>query len=397
MAFLPKRVFWPPKIWSCFCLLLIFVTMGKGSGISGATLVANKTLVQYHDSTCIKVVPNKLKVLEKRDLDAQVDRDLKERFSDYTYIDTDVRLIDGLTMRQELRLHKQEALASNRRLSTTFWRNFRTRWARVNSPAALLTVKVKSEPIDPLLISALDRARTSNTRLRSSTPLLSWLTNFKGEPNQKTLIGVYKHSLSSHPSAGKHLIQVLAIMRWSAKFGAKVLFVEEAKAMTSHWDLGLLAHLATMTKAGMTISKFIEVNVEILKLVLDEVDMKKVIAAGAAYRQCPDELRRLVASSQIGSRLFSSLLCMMANDEFLAEVDKIIEETLNDDISMDDVKTCFERCQKAAEKWEVDQRCPQRREISVTYRKLQLSIMIQHSNDIIRRLTNGHPDNCLDL
>ena len=339
----------------------------------------------------LKVGQSKRAAMERRDLDCQVDRELKERFAECTFVDTDVRLQDGQSMRQELRYHKLVALQEKKRLSSVFWSNFRARWVRVNSPAAQLTVKNPAEPVEPGLICALDKARTPNTKIRTPTPLISWLQASKGTPNQKTIVGLYKHPLSAHPTAGRHLQQVLAIMKWSQKFDAKRVCKEEAAAMHGHWDLGLCAHLGNMSKAGMAPQKFVEANQDIISLVLDSDDVKKVAAAGTNIRQVSDELRKLVSSGQLGARLYGTLLSGLAEKEFLAAIDEIIKDVLGDgDITEDDVKKAVERCRQAAEKWEVDQRCPQRRELEVWYRSLKLLVVVGHSNEIITAKIQSH-------
>ena len=164
--------------------------------ISGALLhapVASVTSTDViEDDVNLKMQQSKRGALERRDLDTQVDCELKERFCEYSYIDTDVRMLDCMTLRMEIRLHNFRELQERQIVTATLWNNLRAKWARVYSPESLLRVKVPGEAVDTALMSALDKARTRNTKIRSSAPLISWLCTAKTAPNQKTVVGLFR-------------------------------------------------------------------------------------------------------------------------------------------------------------------------------------------------------------
>ena len=376
----PKKPFWPPKLVGVvLALALCFEIMVKGNvgTAAGQTGVPTKK-----DEVDLKIRAARQLALERRDLDSMVDRELRERFADYTYIDTDVRQVNGETMRQDLRAAKYKTLLAKQRLSTIFWTNFRGKWARVNSPESLLTVKTASEPVDGDLMAGLDKARSSNTRLRTPALLLGWLGSSKKQPNQKTLVGLLKHSLSAHPSCGKHLQQVIAIMKYVKKWEAPTHFGDECKVMHGHWDAAMLAQASLMSRAGMTAKVFVESNVELCGLVLGNADAKKVQSA-TDMKTCTQELLRLCASSQLGERVYGALLSAMADREFNSGVDAIIKEALLDqEITAAKVAQAHEDCSALARKWQIDSRITARRETEVWYRSLQLLVVVGCASDI---------------
>ena len=112
--------------------------------------------------------------------------------------------------------------------------------------------------------------------MRTPSLLLGWLVSSKKKPNQKTLVGLLKHSLSAHPSCGKHLQQVIAIMKYCKRWDVGNDFGDESKVMHGHWDAAMCAQASLMSRAGMTANVFVETNADICGLVLGQDDAKKV-------------------------------------------------------------------------------------------------------------------------
>ena len=100
----PRRVFWPPEF---LLLLVLTVTMVK---LASATLQIGASTSLVQTTTDLKLQAQKRSALERRDLDSMVDREIKDRFSDFSYIDVDVRRIDNNTLRMEIRFRKLQAI-----------------------------------------------------------------------------------------------------------------------------------------------------------------------------------------------------------------------------------------------------------------------------------------------
>ena len=83
--------------------------------VTGATLSSSQDPGITKDAmAALKVGQTKRNAMERRDLDTQVDRELKERFAEWTFVDTGVRMQDGQSMRQEFRHHKYVAVAEKK-------------------------------------------------------------------------------------------------------------------------------------------------------------------------------------------------------------------------------------------------------------------------------------------
>jgi len=320
--------------------------------------------------------------LERRDVDTIVDRDLKERFPGYTYVDTDVRKIGKLTLRQEIREKKIESLASKTRISTSWWSQLIVKWNRVNSPSSQLVVKDANGVVDPNLIAALGVARSHNTKTRSAASLHAWLAAATSRPNQKELVGLLKHALSKHPAASNHCNTVIMVMRYVKRLQLRAHFPPEIAVMHHHFDAALVAQMGSMTKAGMAPAKYLEVIADISDLVISAGDLAKILGA-TDVSEVAGELRRVVAESQLGSILFAQMLAQLAESSFMIAVDKFIAEMLNEqDLNEENVQACMQACHDEAMKWQLDQRCIGKRNIEITYRNLILQIAVACAHEI---------------
>ena len=320
--------------------------------------------------------------IERRDLESQIARELVERFPEFGYVDTDVRMIDNKTLRMDLREGKMWALANKARLTTAWWAAKRLKWQRVNSPQSLLAVANPSEPIAPGLEASLSLARSTNTKERTSAPLLAWLQSYKERPNQKSLAGLLKHALSKHAGAPSHLPVVLAIMKFCGRLRLHVHNPNEMSALKAHFDTALVSHMQNMGKNGFNSRKFMELVGDVLHLVLNKIDSDDVMRA-ASIKEVPSQLRRLVSESCLGARVFGEALTKLAEEEFSGKVDALIEEMLSGDVTSHLVTECLMKCNEEALKWQLDKRIPGKREIMFWYRGVCLQILVEHSSKIV--------------
>ena len=110
----PQKPSWPPKLVALvFALAWLQEIMVKCCSITPA---GQAGVPVKKDEVDLKIRASRQLALERRDLDSMVDRELKERFADYTYIDTDVRQVNQETMRQELRREKKQGLVGQQKI-----------------------------------------------------------------------------------------------------------------------------------------------------------------------------------------------------------------------------------------------------------------------------------------
>ena len=171
-------------------------------------------------------------------------------------------------------------------------------------------------------------AATLNTRTRSSLPLISWLASVASIPPQKALIGLFRHSLSKHPSSGVHLNVAIAMMKMVSRLGVK----RECGAMTEHWDVTCCAWLSSLSKSGLREDVFLDQHLEVCSLIINAADVKQIKAA-ADESEVPEELKAVCTSSTLGERVFGPVLAKLALKSYVAEVVAICDEVIQTEVS----------------------------------------------------------------
>ena len=301
--------------------------------LSGATLGGVDEAPSVNDvlkPEAAKKSAVKARHMTSKDDDAQIQRDIKERFPEFTHVDCFVRLIDGKCLLDHIKLKKAACKAEGKRIATAWWQATRVKWSRATSPDSALVVKNAGDSVPQALVGALTTACSSNTRVRSSVPLIGWLQTQVAPPSQKALIGVFRHSLSMHPST-RHLQTVIGIMKLVAKLKLVTVYSTECAAMVGHWDCALSQWLSQASRSGLKDDVWMDNHGDCTTLVCNALHVEKVKNA-KDVKECSEELRCLCASSMLGQRVYGACLAQLCEAEYLEGLDLIIAKTLADDI-----------------------------------------------------------------
>ena len=290
-----------------------------------------------------------------KNLEARLERERRERYGDFSYVDFYVRQRNGVTCIGEIRDKVEWSIATGKRISGQWWTAHRARWQQVTHPEMQLNVRTAAEPVDPGLVTALSLATSPNTRLRTTEKLLSWLASQASPPNQKSLCGVFRHSVSASPGT-RHLAVCVAVMKFAARLNLPRVFPSECAAMQAHWDSTLCNHLSKVSKGGVRTEVWLDQNMQIVILVASSEQIKRVQNA-ADVRDCADDLKMLVSSSAIAERVFGANLSELCYTEYLAELDKIVDAEFAEGVDAKALGLALDAAAKAAAKWEYDKRC----------------------------------------
>ena len=325
----------------------------------------------------------RMKMIEEKDIQIQSQRDLRERYPDFTYVDTHVRRIGGVTMFDEIMTKKKEVMAVGKRIPHSWWLAHRQKWAKITSPEASLVVSDAAQPVPQPLVAALMTATSPNTRLRNSGPLIGWLGTQSVPPNQKSICGIFRHSLSKYPANG-HLQVVIAIMKMVSKLNLHKVHARECTGMHPHWDAALVNWLGSSARAGLKEEVWLDNHCDIAQLVLNGAHMARVKEA-ADVKACSRELRELCSSSQLGQRVYGPLLGRLCYDEYCRGIDELLasvdtEETIDEQV----LSSCFTKAEEIARQWEFDERCSSRGHVHVNYSTVQLKVAAPDAASLAR-------------
>ena len=308
---------------------------------------------------------SRMQAMAVKNLEARLERERRERFGDFSYVDFYVRQQNGQTCIGEMREKVEWAIAEGKNISHQWWMAHRARWQMVTHPEMQLSVRTPTELVEASLVQALSMATSPNTRIRSNEKLLSWLASQTSPCNQKSLVGVYRHSLSAHPST-RHLAVCVGVMKFAARLNLQRIFVQECGAMQAHWDSTLCHHLSKVSKGGVRTTVWLAQNMQIVGLVASSEAIKRVQTA-ADVRQCADDLKMLVSSSGIAERVFGANLSELCYTEYMADLDKIVVDFLGDGVTSSSLADAVSAAAEAAKKWEYDKRCTKYSRVKCSY------------------------------
>jgi hypothetical protein len=136
-------------------------------------------------------------------------------------------------------------------------------------------------------------------------------------------------------------------MKFIAKNKLAEKFKGEIKSMLPLFDPVLCRHYASLKKSGVNLSTYLECNMELVCLLLDEADVKAVVGATGGWQKVKNQLARLTQSCQLGSAMFSFSQAVLAASEFSELVDAEIAK-LAVNIQKESIKSFRAACSAAA-------------------------------------------------
>ena len=309
----------------------------------------------------------------------------RERFADFTFVDAYVRRIGNFNLFEEIIDAKEQAKKHKSRLSTSFWSNLRMKWVKINSAESLLVVANQAEEVPRNLLLALQTCTSTNTRTRSSVPLVSWLSSCAAVPPQKAIVGLFRHSLSKHPSSGGHLNIAIAIMKMVARLRVPGKFPHECGVMFCHWDVTCCSWLSSVCKSGLREDVFLDQNLEVCSLVINAAHVKK-IAQAVNEAEVAEELKSVCTSSTLGARIYGPVLSKLAITSYIGEVIEICELVLFAEVNQTTLNDAFAKAEASATRWEFDLRCRAKSTIEGNFMELIVTLMVVDSVSVARAL-----------
>ena len=92
--------------------------------------------------------------------------------------------------------------------------------------------------------------------------------------------------------------------------------------MLQVFDPVLCRHYASLKKSGVNLSTYLDCNMELVCLLLDQADVQAVMGATGGWQKVKNQLARLVKSCQLGMAMFSFSEGVLAASEYSELVDK---------------------------------------------------------------------------
>lgn len=282
--------------------------------------------------------------------------------------------VDGMTLAQRVKEGKRKTRESGSRLGSGYWSELRAMYSSGSWWAERLKVQNASELVQADLVEALRHAGHPNVTKRTKAPLLHFLQSV-GSINQRELCGLMRHIMQVRPSSSVSASSlVVEVMKMIVRLDLHTTWRDTVVVGAHLFDDCLSSVYATMKKEGVPASAFWEVHGGIASLILAPSDVMDILAEKSNFMRVSEQIKRVVASSTLGSKMFSVAASDVYQEEFSATINTALGSLPKATITMKDYTDFNAKLTKKLGDLSDLRASFVPRTISVTYRNIQLEI-----------------------
>ena len=257
--------------------------------------------------------------------------------------DTYVRKVDGKTLYEKL----CEDIRDKRNgaqivMGAKYYRALKDAYRPASSPESRLKT-----PVPPETVSAPPiKAAIASKKGRPDHSLMQAYIGSAPMPNKTELVGILKWALGLRPTAEKELGPCLDMCRFAVRIKMQKSWPEEFDIMQSWFDTVLVEAYTRAKAQKVTPETFASLHSKLCNLVLDGSDLTAVAAATPRWGTVVTQLHRVVASSRIGSMLYSFALLNEICNQVSRTIDKAIAKVAKKPLTTESLNefkfTCLE-------------------------------------------------------
>lgn len=255
------------------------------------------------------------------------------------------------------------------RLGALRWRELKSTFAAADDAAKVLVVPDPPEVVPPALLKACVAAKRQHS---DRQPLIVFLANAP-ELNRTATIGVLKLALSMNARCAKQLPACLEVCRWMQRQGIMTKYAAEFAVCVTWVDTTLCAVFA---RGGLQPLQFLSLHRGVCSLLLPAAPLDTVAKCNEQWTDVDEALNILVASSQLGTELFSFAVVKGLNRRLDMLLDAQMAKLGQGSISRASVDKLRAETLAAAESMTNVALLPARREVDVPYRGLKLKAKV---------------------
>lgn len=243
----------------------------------------------------------------RRNLEEEVSKCLKDNFKGWTEAMTDLNIVDGRSLREQVAFDKEQLHQGVRKepMGKYYYEWLRTKFGAGADPTSKLRIKDPSLPEDANLFDAL---RAIMQHCRDYAPVNAFLDTSQAL-DQKNLCALLKCCLKVSPlTSMDSLTFVLNVMRFLSRHSYKATHPDEVACMRAHFDSALCRSLNLWRNNERPVSEWWAASKHFAKIVLDEAKVDNIIKT-AALDLILDDLASVCESCTTGSKMFSRAYC----------------------------------------------------------------------------------------
>ena len=349
----------------------------KGSAARGKVATASPSTLLQAQEVAENLPVQREKRGRKRSLDEIVTKCISDNFKSMSEVQTDLTIIDGVSLRQRLRADKsvQNADASKIKMGKLYYDKLRLLYASSSSPEQLLRVLDEREPVPSALMDACAAALSHR---RNLSPLVEFMQRCT-TMNQKSVVGLYRTLLRLSPSVSVLITEMLMdAMAMVRRMDLQSKFPAEFQHVRKHFDATLVKSLAAFKQHGQSAQLRWDSSRPCAALLLPEVAVDACVQCRTTWADVATELASVIQSSDVGKRLFASAWRDLQCARVRAAIDSIVkhleEVHVIDESAVQRGRKAFK--QKLEELGASGNDASTRREVSVSYRGIEIRLLV---------------------
>lgn len=328
--------------------------------------------------------------LSRRKTDEQVDRSLREHFAGWSTLETHGTPIDGMTLVHRLKHDKRESKESGTRLGSSYWADLRQRYDGEAAWSQHLKVKEPGLPVADNLVEALRHASNPNVTKRTKAPLTNFLAGVR-VLNQKEICGLMRYLLPIRPSTSPGATSlVVEFMKCVVRLKLSDSEGETIKLGHNLYDEALVAAYASMKREGISTGHFMEVYGDVADFVLDVKDVMRILEEKTSWGAVGSQLKRVVASSQLGAKMFGYAASEVCCEEFGAYLKGKLAALPQAGLALAMYNKLADECIQHAATMADHKSLLRERTIVAPYRWLELSMQVQTAEEEVHLRLAAH-------
>ena len=310
--------------------------------------------------------------------ESKVQKKIADNFKGFDSNETDVKVVDGLTLRQvitrDLKQHEQSLPPFV--MGKLYYAGLHAKYNTKESMAGLLQVRDPEQAVDPMLVRAMCAANKAATDYSGFMGYLQTATL----PNQKELVGILRQAVLLKPGCKKKLPLALNVLRYVERVGIKEGFHAEFE-IVKPWILSVLEAALRRSRAGGTDDQvFMRTHKRLLKLLLPEgaLDDVHMLKDTDDIGPHSGSFNALVSASPLGAKLFGWAINYIKSHE----VGDLIRERVNDlfgqkqNLTEEECAAHEKETQRLVEAIPCVDHLPAYRKVTVMYKLRRLSVNV---------------------
>lgn len=277
------------------------MSFGNKANARKAVKLEPATLIAKIEAEESKHTSSSKKSKPRRDLEAQVEKLLKDNFKGWTSRQIDCVLKDGLSLRQTLVKDKEDHHNGSITMGKNYYSAMKVKFVDVDTPSTRLKVQNVADFENPKLRAALVELIGHRGNMR---PLHAFLEEDVVE-NQKSVVAVLRAILDIKPESGpKHTQLIIETMRWIKRNKVDVTYGNEVVSCKEHFDNALVKSFVYMKKNDVSLESWWVLHEGIVGLVANIVAFSKCLMCKSEWIEVAQELLEVVGSCGLGRVVF---------------------------------------------------------------------------------------------